>query len=170
MEWMKKAMNADKIFPVDPNLVLSTDDTTLFVFEGSSEGSDEWEWKMIDKTNGNASVRSDFERGDDPENSGGLRVRLTVTFTASGLAAPPYVAVSGLTESELSVDKCPDGLLAAEIPGLCKGGDDIFNAGIGWLVFLRADKKDNKVDQEKEMLSIANKKFSKYAYVVSLCA
>ena len=34
--------------------------------------------------------------------AGGLRVRLTFTFTASGLAAPPYVAVRGLTETELS--------------------------------------------------------------------
>ena len=40
MEWMKKAMNADKIFPVDPNLVLSTDDTTLFVFEGTVKGDE----------------------------------------------------------------------------------------------------------------------------------
>ena len=79
--------------------------------------------------------------GEDAEILGGLRVRLTFTFIASGLAAPPYVAVSGLTTDELSVDECPDGILASKIPGLCKGGDDIFNDGIGWLVFLRADKK-----------------------------
>lgn len=172
MEWMKKVMNADKIFPVNPNLVLSTDDTSLFVFEGQSNNNNDWDWKIIDKTNGNSSVRSDFEVGDDAGNNGGLRVRLTFTFTASGLAAPPYVAVSGLTESELSVEKCPDGLLAAEIPGLCKGGDDIFNMGIGWLVFLRADKKDKSEDKEEATLSIANKKFLHYnvsiQYVYSL--
>ena len=171
MEWMKKAMNADKIFPVDPNLVLSTDDTTLFVFEGTVKGDeDDWQWKLVDQTQGDRSVRSDFEVGDDAENSGGLRVRLTFTFTASGLAAPPYVAVSGLTDEELSPELCPDGMLATEVPHLCKGGNDLFNEGKGWLVFLRADKKNNDAEQNEEYLSIANKKFSKYrAFFVILC-
>ena len=92
IEWMKTAMNAKEIFPVNPNLVLSTDDTSLFVFEGKQTSGD-WEWKIIDKTNGNSSVRSDCEVRDDAENSGGLRVRLTFTFAASGLAASPYIAV-----------------------------------------------------------------------------
>ena len=74
--------------------------------------------------------------------AGGLRVRLSVTCTASGLAAPPYVAGSGLTDSKLSPEECPGGILAAEIPNLCKGGDDLFNNGSGWLVFLWADKKE----------------------------
>ena len=92
IEWMKTAMNAKEIFPVNPNLVLSTDDTSLFVFEGKQTSGD-WEWKIIDKTNGNSSVRSDCEVRDDAENTGGLRVRLTFTFAASGLAASPYIAV-----------------------------------------------------------------------------
>ena len=118
---------------------------------------------MIDRSNSNSSVRSDFEVGEDAENSGGLRVRLTFTITASGLAAPPYVAVGGLTADELSPELCPDGVLAAQIPGLCKGGDAISNKGFGWLVFLRADKKDKATDKDDESyLSIANKKFIHY--------
>ena len=99
--------------------------------------------------------------GDDAENSGGLRVRLTVTFTASRLAAPPYMAISRLSESELSVEKCPDGILAVEIPNFCQGGDDLFNNGSGWLVFLRADKKDKTTNDNngETNLSIAKKKF-----------
>ena len=85
---MKEALDAKDIYSVNPNLVLSTDDTTLFVFEGANNASDDWQWKLIDKTNGNSSVRSDFEVKDDVENAGGLRVQLTFTFTASGLAAP----------------------------------------------------------------------------------
>ena len=161
IEWVKEAYGSEEIHPVDPNLILSTDDTTLFVFEGAADGRGDWEWKIIDKTNGDSSVRSDFQVGEDAESSGGLRVRLTVTFTASGLAAPPYVAVSGLTESELSVDKCPDGILAAEVEHLCKGGDDLFNKGTGWLVFLCVDGRDKKT-QDKEHLSIANKKILHY--------
>ncbi len=100
LDCMKEALDADEIYPVNPNLVLSTDDMTLFSFQGTKNGSsDKWEWKIIDTSNGDSSVDSDFEVGDDAENSGGLRVRLTFTFTASGLAAPPYIAVSGLNIS-----------------------------------------------------------------------
>ncbi|KAL7536826.1 LOW QUALITY PROTEIN: hypothetical protein ACHAXR_007426 [Thalassiosira sp. AJA248-18] len=157
MDWVREALNSKDIYPVNPNLVLSTDDTTLFVFDGANNESDDWAWKLIDSTNGNSSVRSDFEVKDD--------VKLTFTFTASGLAAPPYVAVSGLTEKELDPVLCPDGILATKVRGLCKGGDDLFNEGIGWLVFLRADKKDksdNNDDNRDKDLSIANKKFMQY--------
>eukprot|EP00985_Skeletonema_marinoi_P012818 scaffold6265_cov120-Skeletonema_marinoi.AAC.10 len=53
-------------------------------------------------------------------------------------------------------------ILAEKIPGLCKGGDDLFNEGFGWLVFLRADRKNNTKEQEEAVLSIANKKFMHY--------
>ena len=159
LEMVKRLHGSEEVYPVNPNLVLSTDDTTVFVFEGTKDngGEEEWDWKIIDMSN-NSSLRSDFEVGSDAENSGGLRVRLTFTFTASGLAAPPYVSVSGLTEEELSVELCPDGILACKVPGLCKGGDDLHNNGYGWLVFLRADKRD----KNSPGLSIANKKFIHY--------
>ena len=130
-DWMKEALCAKEIYLVNPNLVLSTDNTTLFVFEGANNDTDDWEWKIVDESIGNLSVRSDFKVGDDAEMSGGLRVPLTFTFTASGLAAPPYIAVSGLNETELCPEKYPDGILAAEVPGLCKGGDDVSNKGTG---------------------------------------
>ena len=44
VEMVKQAFGSDEIYPANPNLVLSTDNTTLFVFEGTSvEGGDE-EW------------------------------------------------------------------------------------------------------------------------------
>ena len=158
IEWVKEAYDAQHLHPVNTNLLFSSDDSTMFVFEGATdEKTEEWGWKIIDSTQGDSSVRSDFEVGTDHENSGGLRVRMTFTFTASGLAAPHYVAISGLTADELSIEDCPDGLLAAKVPGLAKEGDDIFKNSFGWLVFLRADGKENESD-----LSIANKKFIHY--------
>ena len=161
IEWVKEAYGVDEIHPVDPNLLLSTDDTTLFVFEGTQNDGckDDWEWKLVDKTEAGNSVYSDFQVSQNAEMNGGLRIRLTFTLTASGLSAAPYVAVSGLTADELLPSLCKDGLLAAQIPGLCKGGNDLFNEGFGWLVFLRADQKNNAQDPE---LSIANKKFIHY--------
>ena len=85
-------------------------------------------------------------------------------MTASGLYAPLYICVSaGLTKEELSPELCPDGILPVKVPGLCRGGGDLFNeGGFGWLVFLRADKKDNKSDQDAAYLSIGNKKYIHY--------
>ena len=70
-----------------------------------------------------------------------------------------YIAVSGLSEEELCIILCPDGiLLAAKVPRLCKGGDNVGNdSGFGWLVFMRGGRNDT--DSE---LFMANKKFIHY--------
>ena len=156
LDWMRKALDATSIYPVNPNLLFSTDDTVFFTFEGRKNSDGQWEWKLV-PGDSSSNVRSNFEVGDDAENKGGLQVRLTVTLTASGLAAPPYIAITGLTDAELSPELCRDGILAVKVPGLCKGGGDIHNSGFGWLVFCRADKKDSS-----NSLSIANKKFIHY--------
>lgn len=59
----------DEIHPVDSNLVLSTDDTILFVFEGTSNDgcNDDWEWKLVDKTEAGSSVHSDFQVSNNAE-------------------------------------------------------------------------------------------------------
>ena len=49
--------------------MLSTDDTTLFVFDGAADGSGDWEWKIVDQTNSNQSVRSEFEVGSEDRKS-----------------------------------------------------------------------------------------------------
>ena len=167
IDMVKQAYGTDNVYPVNPNLALSTDDTIIFAFEGTIRNPEEdWDWKIIDKDNSNSGVRGDFEVSDDAENSGGLRLRLTFTFTASGLGAPPYISVSRLTADELLVEACPDRILAAKVPGLCNGGDDLHNNGFGWLVFLRADKKEpastKSSKASEQRLSIANKKFMHY--------
>ena len=141
IQMVNEAFGTDKIYHANPNLVLSIDNTTISVFEGTSEGSGDWEWKITDKMNSNQSVCSDFEVGDDAENKGGLRDCPIFTFTTSELSAPPYISGSGLTPEELSIEDCPGGILASKVPNLCKGGDDIFNDGYGWLIFLRGDRK-----------------------------
>ena len=101
---------------------------------------------MFNMTTNNYSVRRYFEVVEDANKNGGLQVRLTFNFTASGMSAPLYVSISGLTIEELSSDAFPDGILASKVPGLCKGRGDIFNEGFGWLVFVRLDKR-NKITQ-----------------------
>ena len=156
LDWMRKALDATSIHPVNPNLLFSANDTVFFTFEGRKNSDGQWAWKLVPGDN-SSNVPSEFEVGDDAENKGGLRVRLTATLTASGLAAPPYIAVTGLTYVELSPKLCPDEILAVKVQGLCKGGGDVHNSGFGWLVFCRVDKKDSS-----NSLSIANKKFIHY--------
>ena len=93
LQMVRQAIETEEIYPENPNLVLSTDDTTLFVFEGKVSGTDkeDWDWKMIDMTTNSSSVRSNFEVDEDAENSGGLQVRSNLTFTESGMSAPLYV-------------------------------------------------------------------------------
>ena len=74
------------------------------------------------------------------------------------------MSVSGLTVDELSVDACPDGILATKVMRLCKGRDDLHTIGFGWLVFLWANKKEPTTSKEasKENLSIPIKQIIHY--------
>ncbi len=87
---------------------------------------------------------------------------MTFMFTAILLAALPCVTVSDLTNKELSPEICPDGILAAEVPGLYKDGNGIFNNGIDQLVFLCDNKKDKEKDPDAAHWSIVDKKFMHY--------
>ena len=133
VDMVKEAYGSD-LYPAHPDLVLSSDDSTIIAFEGKARregGEMEWDWKLLDPAANNASVRSDFEVGDNNANSGGLRIRITFTFTASGSYAPVFICVSGLTKEELSPELCPDGILATKVPRLCKGGNDPFRNRFG---------------------------------------
>ena len=69
--------------------------------------------------------------------------------------------MSVLSKEELSPELYLDGIIATKVPRLCKGGNDPFNTGFGWLVFLRADAKDPSL-ADGAWLSSANKKFMQY--------
>jgi len=84
----------------NPNLILSTDDNTLFVFKGSADNEEDWDWKLVDRINGDPSVQSDLEVGNDVANSGGFRVWVMVTFIASGLAALLHILLSVWTNGD----------------------------------------------------------------------
>ena len=84
------------------------------------------------------------------------------TLSASGLSAPPYIAVSGLREEELCQILCPDKILAAKVLGLCKGENNSGNdSGCGWLVFMCGGQSDHD-----SKLSMTNKKFMHYNHDV----
>lgn len=156
LEMVSDAYGVDSVYPVDPNLVISVDDTTVFACNAINDGSN-WDWKFLSPEEDGGHL-SDYEVGSDADCSGGLRARLTFAETATGLLAQTYVAISGLTTKELPMETCPDRILAMEIPGLCKGGsNNLFSEGGGWLVLLRADKPKNEEAKQEIALSIAKK-------------
>ena len=110
IELTKIALEADNVYPVIPNLVTSCDDSTNFVIEGVQGGTGDWEWKIVDTVNTDSSVRIDFKVQGKNEISGGLRIRPTFTLSASGLSAPPYITVSGLSKEEQCPIFCPGGI------------------------------------------------------------
>ena len=53
-EWMKRALDANEIYPANPNLayyplnlVMPTNNTVLFAIEGARYGTGDWEWKIL---------------------------------------------------------------------------------------------------------------------------
>ena len=48
-----------------------------------------------------------------------MHVHLTFTFSGSGLVAPMYVTVSGLSGMELKREEFPNGIVKDPIPGFC---------------------------------------------------
>ena len=127
------------IKPVLPALITSTDDTTVFVFKGSSKEPEGWYLVENERDGKDQSNFSNDDGGTDNKN--GLRVRLTFTMNGVGMMAAPFVTVTGLTERELPRETCPSGVFIISIPGLCAGGNsDIRNISPGFVCFVRSER------------------------------
>ena len=48
---MKITLEDDNVYPVNPNLVTSGDDSTIFTIEGVQGRTGDWEWKIVDTVN-----------------------------------------------------------------------------------------------------------------------
>jgi len=98
---------------VNPYLLTSTDDTTLFVFEGKTPDS-ALSWRIANKAE-STSARAAY---------GG-----TFTLSAAGTIAPLYYSVTGLSDTELDPQVCSSGVLVVKIPGVpsrcCTGSRDL---------------------------------------------
>ena len=107
------------VFPVLPELIVSTDDTTEYIFEGKCEK----ESKFVLATKSSIMKRGSnaLYRVHDSKSMSGMRVKLTFTFTAMGNCFPLVVTVTGLTEWEMNGKD----FVHIEIPGLCIGGGGV---------------------------------------------
>jgi hypothetical protein len=112
------------VIPIRPELVISTDDTTEYIFEGTKDVASKFvlETKSSIMKKGTNAIY----RPEDSKAMNGMQVKLTFSFTAMGNCFPVTLTVSSLTEKE----KPPgEEFIHVEIPGLCIGGGDV---GIGF--------------------------------------
>ena len=146
-ELIKKENNEHDIRVVLPMYVSTTDDTTVFAFEGAVAGKQS---KFIIKKNENG-VRSAFTKDTTSTDSlRGIRIRHSFTFNAVGNAAPFYATIYGLTAEELPVSSCPSGVYTLPVPGFCYGGaQDCANESIGYIVFLRSSSKEDEISTDQ---------------------
>ena len=82
--------------------ISSTDDTTVFAFEGSVQGKEND--KFVICKDEDTGTRSAFTKTTSTTDSlRGLRIRYSVTFNAVGNAAPLYSTVYVLSNVELPI-------------------------------------------------------------------
>jgi len=130
------------VFPILPQYIYSTDDTTEYIYEGTKHSTPKF--VLTTKKSISEKGTKSVHRVEDNKSMCGMRVKLTFTFSAVGTCFPLVVTVTGLTDREL-----PNGedFVHVEVPGLCIGGGgvNVENQGIGHVLFM----KDNEGAEKK---------------------
>jgi hypothetical protein len=154
------------VYPVEPYLLYSTDDTTEYIFEGTQKKFVPYVFttkSSISKQETNAVYKC-----KDNKSMSGMRVKLTFTFSAMGTCFPLDCTVTGLTEREMLTG---EEFLHVKVPGLCIGGGgvNVNNQEVSHLVFMRntkgAKKKRFRWYQQEILMTGINdhqKRFAKF--------
>ena len=139
-EMVSKALGV-AVFPVLPQYIYSTDDTTEYIYEGTK--NDTPTFVLTSKKSIAEKGTKSVHRVEDNKSMSGMRVKLTFTFSAAGTCFPLVVTVTGLTDREL-----PNGedFVHVEVPGLCIGGGGVTvgNQGIGHVLFMKSTEGAEK--------------------------
>ena len=140
MDLVNKELGID-MFPVQPQYLYSTDDTTEYIYEGTKK--DTPKFVLTSKKSISERGTKSVHRVEDNKSMSGMRVKLTFTFSAAGTCLPLVVTVAGLSDRELPGDD----FVHVEVPGLCVGGGgvNVKNQSVGHLLFMKntpgAEKK-----------------------------
>ena len=146
---IQKVNNGEDLKVVYPMFISTTDDTTVFTFEGSVDGKEN-DCFIINTENDSGTYSSYNKDTSSTDSCRGIRIRHSVTFNAVGNAAPMYATVYGLTEEELPTATCPSGVYTLPIKGFCYGGSqDCANKQEGYLVFLRNTSKQDVISTDQ---------------------
>ena len=125
---------------VAPSLTSNLDDTCCFTFDG--QGQLKVEDYTVSQQYGRSGADRSQSQSDFNDTSGkmGVRVYLTQGINAGGMAAPLCMSLRNLTERELPIEVCPNGVMVIPIAGLnlASGASlEALSSGTGYLVLLR---------------------------------
>eukprot|EP00956_Cyclotella_meneghiniana_P029834 scaffold73484_cov30-Cyclotella_meneghiniana.AAC.1 len=129
--------------PVSPSLISSTDESTEYIFSGSTSNKRQATFRLASKSSLNSKNTSSIYSINEGMDMSGFRVKLTHTFNGTGGYAPVFVTVSGFSDYDLPFD---GNMLVVKIPGLCVGGGIGSNDDIGYVCFT---KKKKGVEKER---------------------
>ena len=87
------------MYVVRPELITSTDDSTVYIFEGHSSKPDVF--RLVTKESCATKGTNSVYNIDDSNAMCGMRVKITWTFSGGGTCAPLFITVSGLNEREM---------------------------------------------------------------------
>ena len=139
IEYSKIYRKPTTVIPVLPNLITSTDETTMFVTSGVINNQEKIHITNKPTVVKNENVSSGCRNNYTTNLSGdshcrGLRIVLNNTFTAGGLTAPIFVVVHGLSLDEMPNNK----IVTIPVPNLVVGSNrDIYSDEDGYITFVR---------------------------------
>ena len=144
--------------PVKPALIFSTDDKTMWKFEGAFRNKSNKFVLVPSSFKKDNGTRSDYtvEEMNDIQ---GLRIKETFTFNAAGVSAPLFFSVY-LDSTEMPADGCKDGFLLLKIPGLCIGGTGVTTGlqkpGFMFLICKDKSKSEESIDKVRYRIYMNN--------------
>lgn len=139
-----------QICPVNPTLLFSTDDTTLYIFKGTEKVPEKWYLCTNMERADSGSYSAHITDKKVKVNLNGLRIRLTFTMSARGYTAPVFLTVYGLSERDLPVETCPEGRLYVKIPGLNQSSaHNTYDETYGFICFMRQSCPSSEESYDK---------------------
>jgi hypothetical protein len=152
-ELVSKANGNASVYPVQPGMITTTDDTTVFACAGIAQsGATDWKLLDADETYSNRSAFVVDKDGAQNRLFSGQRIRLTQTMAGNGRMAPIFATMTGLSAVELPPEVCPSGIYFLEVPGLCIGGSDVRSEGTGTIAFVHKDAYNEDWDSAERRL------------------
>jgi hypothetical protein len=85
IEMIRKANNGLPVFPIKPQYVTSTDDTTRYIFVGKVDTAGEADWRISSSEDVvGKGTHSQWKATDSAKSMNGFRVKMTFTFSGTG--------------------------------------------------------------------------------------
>lgn len=136
------------VYPIRPENVLSTDDTTEYIFYGARNAKEPW--KIVGLSARKNRGHNSFNHAD-PTNAkyGGFRIKIAVTISAAVQMARLVLVLSGLSEEELSMSQNEisnhRGMCVMKVEGLSLNGTVCPNStDYGYIILMLKHSKSEE--------------------------